>query len=340
MGIFLEKQLVGYIFGIIVSSSRIGKGVMVPYEGLALQEDTSSKIIRLLYAKVSQEWIEQGCYQHSITVPLGVKCYYEAFIQLSFAMEQVYGVLSLADYKPFKTEGDIKIRFANEDDRESLVEMSGIIALHQNESPVYIPVPDEYLKSLQRGFASLVDGDDVVLLAVSQNEVLGYLVLEELDATIMVPNHCVELNVAATKPVYAGYAFSQMAGSLATIVKLTRTLFIVPIVLIFSWIYLRSERNIPKSLEKENVNIKKIFPWFILGFLLFVGIRSMNILNDSTIHVMSDSSRFLMTMAFAAIGLKTSFNEVKGLGFKPMLSAVIIDISVVLVSFLVLFFMF
>ena len=34
--------------------------------------------------------------------------------------------------------------------------------------------------------------------------------------------------------VAAGYAFSDVAGSLATIVKLTRTLFIVPIVLIFS----------------------------------------------------------------------------------------------------------
>ena len=37
--------------------------------------------------------------------------------------------------------------------------------------------------------------------------------------------------------VAAGYAFSDAAGVLATIVKLTRTLFIVPIVLIFSWVY-------------------------------------------------------------------------------------------------------
>lgn len=140
--------------------------------------------------------------------------------------------------------------------------------------------------------------------------------------------------------VAAGYAFSEVAGSIATIVKLTRTLFIVPIVLIFSWIYLRSEKTSNQTVEKESINIKKIFPWFILGFMFFVGVRSINILPVSTISLMEDYSKFFMTMALAAIGLKTSFNEVKGLGLKPVLSAIIIDISVVVVSFLVLFLMF
>ncbi len=140
--------------------------------------------------------------------------------------------------------------------------------------------------------------------------------------------------------VAAGYAFSNLAGSLATIVKLTRTLFIVPIVIIFSWIYVKSENTNEISRKKENIHIKKIFPWFILGFLVFVGIRSLNILSESMITFIANASRFFMTMALASIGLKTSFNEVKGLGLKPMLSAIIIDISVVIVSFVVLYLMF
>ncbi len=57
--------------------------------------------------------------------------------------------------------------------------------------------------------------------------------------------------------VAAGYAFSDVAGSLATIVKLTRTLFIVPVVLIFSWIYTKKETP---SQTSEKVNAGKIFP--------------------------------------------------------------------------------
>src|SRR5690554_862207 len=140
--------------------------------------------------------------------------------------------------------------------------------------------------------------------------------------------------------VAAGYAFSNLAGSLATIVKLTRTLFIVPIVIIFSWIYVKSEKTNEISRNKENIHIKKIFPWFILGFLVFVGIRSLNILSESMITFIANASRFFMTMALASIGLRTSFNEVKGLGLKPMLSAIIIDLSVVIISFVVLYLMF
>lgn len=129
--------------------------------------------------------------------------------------------------------------------------------------------------------------------------------------------------------VAAGYAFSEAAGVLATIVKLTRTLFIVPIVLIFSWIYAKKESP---SQSAEKVNIRKIFPWFILGFLTVVGIRSTGLLPDSTITIISFLSKFFLSMALAAIGLKTSFKEIAGVGIKPMVAGVIIDVSVVIVS--------
>lgn len=129
--------------------------------------------------------------------------------------------------------------------------------------------------------------------------------------------------------VAAGYAFSDAAGVLATIVKLTRTLFIVPIVLIFSWIYAKKETP---SQSAEKVNIKNIFPWFILGFLVVVGIRSTGLLPETAIDIIAFSSKFFLSMALAAIGLKTSFKEIAGVGLKPMIAGVVIDISVVIVS--------
>ena len=129
--------------------------------------------------------------------------------------------------------------------------------------------------------------------------------------------------------VAAGYAFSDAAGILATIVKLTRTLFIVPIVLIFSWIYAKKETP---SQSAEKVNIKNIFPWFILGFLIVVGIRSTGLLPETTVDIVAFLSKFFLSMALAAIGLKTSFKEIAGVGIKPMVAGVVIDVSVVFVS--------
>lgn len=128
--------------------------------------------------------------------------------------------------------------------------------------------------------------------------------------------------------VAAGYAFSDAAGSLATIVKLTRTLFIVPIVLIFSWIYTKKEA----SQTATKVSVRKIFPWFILLFLAVVGIRSTGIVPDNVVIGLSTLSKFFLSTALAAIGLKTSFKEVASAGIKPMIAGVIIDTSVVFVS--------
>ena len=129
--------------------------------------------------------------------------------------------------------------------------------------------------------------------------------------------------------VAAGYAFSDAAGVLATVVKLTRTLFIVPIVLIFSWINAKKEATLDNRVK---VNIIKIFPWFILGFIAMVAVRSTGLVPDMMVNQIAVLSKFFLAMALASIGLKTSLKEVTGVGVKPMIAAVVIDISVVFVA--------
>lgn len=131
--------------------------------------------------------------------------------------------------------------------------------------------------------------------------------------------------------VAAGYAFSEFAGNTAVIVKLTRTLFIIPIVLIYSVI---TERVEAKSAGQKHtsVNIKKIFPYFIIFFLVVVLFRSTNVIPEALVPGLSKSSKFCMVMALSAIGLKTSYNDIKDIGFKPMILGFIIDTLVVFVS--------
>lgn len=141
--------------------------------------------------------------------------------------------------------------------------------------------------------------------------------------------------------VAAGYAFSDAAGSFAMIVKLTRTISIVPTVLIFSYInqrlLLKKNSTCSSSNEKSKlkVDLKKIFPWFILMFLGMVAIKSTGIISESVSNNVSELSKFFMVMALGAIGLKTNFKEVSKSGFKPMLHGFIISALVVVVSFLV-----
>lgn len=136
--------------------------------------------------------------------------------------------------------------------------------------------------------------------------------------------------------VAAGYAFSDAAGAYSVIVKLTRTLSIVPIVLIFSLVSARAERlsRDHRSRNAEKVNIGKIFPFFILLFLVMVAVKSSGIISDTASSTVSVISKFCMVMALGAIGLKTNFREMARSGAAPMLHGFLISALVVLVSFL------
>lgn len=132
--------------------------------------------------------------------------------------------------------------------------------------------------------------------------------------------------------VAAGYAFSEFAGNTAVIVKLTRTLFIIPYVLIFSVIAERLEAKSEGSHGRVSVNFKKIFPYFIILFLVVVALRSTDIIPEVLIPTLSKTSKFSMVMALSAIGLKTSFKDIRDIGFKPMILGFIVDTLVVFVS--------
>lgn len=132
--------------------------------------------------------------------------------------------------------------------------------------------------------------------------------------------------------VAAGYAFSEAAGHISVIVKLTRTLFIIPYVLIFSFITERLEARSAGVSGRVPINWKKIFPYFIVLFLEVVALRSTGLIPTAIVPALSTTSKFCMVMALAAIGLKTSFGEIRDIGFKPMILGFIVDTLVVLVS--------
>ena len=140
--------------------------------------------------------------------------------------------------------------------------------------------------------------------------------------------------------VASGYAFSEAAGDFATMVKLTRTIAIIPTVLVFAYIGTRmKQKELQAAGGGKKVNIVKIIPWFIGGFLALAIVNSIGLIPVAVSGVMKSASKFLMVTALAAIGLGTSITDFKKAGLAPMFYGITIDTLVTLTALAVIWCM-
>lgn len=125
--------------------------------------------------------------------------------------------------------------------------------------------------------------------------------------------------------VAAGASWSAASGNntalaFATIVKLTRTLMIVPITLVLA-VY--TTKKMVKSQEasgnsEKNYSISKIFPWFVLGFVLTAIINTFLPLPEGLPELLVTIGKFMIVMAMTAIGLNTDLKKLLTNGLKPI----------------------
>lgn len=134
--------------------------------------------------------------------------------------------------------------------------------------------------------------------------------------------------------VAAGYAFSNAAGSYATIVKLTRTTMIIPVSIIFAIIMAVKKK---KQSADKNVNYSfiKIFPWFILGFLATSLLNTLGVFGKGNIVYINNIGKFMIAMALCAVGLNSDFRKLIKSGVKPIFLGLIVWFTVAVTSILV-----
>ncbi len=132
--------------------------------------------------------------------------------------------------------------------------------------------------------------------------------------------------------VAAGYAFSSQAGAYATIVKLTRTTMIIPISMIFAFAYAYRRKKSAKTGSSINYSFKRIFPWFILGFLAASLLNTLGVFNEGAISILSATGKFLIVMALTAVGLSADVRKMIKTGLKPLLLGLIVWVTVAVVS--------
>lgn len=136
--------------------------------------------------------------------------------------------------------------------------------------------------------------------------------------------------------VAAGYSFSNAAGNLAVIVKLTRTLMIIPVTLVLAYL---TSRNKTKD-NKLNYSLSKIFPWFILGFVAASILSTFLPIPEVMKDVLVKAGKYMIVMAMSAIGLNTNLVKLVKNGFRPILLGLscwaILSVTSLLVQFLLL----
>lgn len=131
--------------------------------------------------------------------------------------------------------------------------------------------------------------------------------------------------------VAAATTWSIMAGNdaalqMATIVKLTRTLAIIPITFTLAIYTSKKEKG------SGDFSIMKIFPWFIVFFLIAAVINTAFSLDPAIAKMLVKIGKFMITMAMAAIGFNTDIKSLIKGGYKPILLGLLCWIAVALSS--------
>ena len=145
--------------------------------------------------------------------------------------------------------------------------------------------------------------------------------------------------VAAAGLIYDQQFNSPETLNVATVTKLIRNTFLIIMIPLFAFLYNRGQS------KEKNYSIINIFPYFVLGFIGMIILRNVGdqifISNNNLewikiINFIKDSSKILLTMAMAAIGLSTNLKDIVRMGYKPFLIGFFAMLTVGIVSILIL----
>jgi uncharacterized membrane protein YadS len=116
--------------------------------------------------------------------------------------------------------------------------------------------------------------------------------------------------------VAAAYTYGSAAGSYAVVVKLTRTVMIIPVTLFFAALATRERREAERALGKAT---KVALPYFIVWFLVASALNTVGAFNRLGTHVLPSVGQFLIVVALAGVGLSTDIPGMRRAGFAPLL---------------------
>lgn len=136
--------------------------------------------------------------------------------------------------------------------------------------------------------------------------------------------------------VAASTTYGSQAGEHAVVVKLTRSLMIIPVTLALgAMVARRSARESGSSeAQKSQGSLIRLVPWFLVGFVLMVTANSLGLLPSALLPGLEQLSIFFITMALVAIGLSVDLPALRRAGARPLLLGAVLWLLVSITSLL------
>ncbi|MCP1118642.1 YeiH family protein [Robbsia andropogonis] len=122
--------------------------------------------------------------------------------------------------------------------------------------------------------------------------------------------------LAATAPV------SALSVQVGTLVKLVRVLMLGPVLLILST-WLPRARRADATQSRQTVAWHQLCPWFVVGFLALMGLRSIDALPQAALAPAQSVSTFLTILSMAALGLGVDIRDIARSGGRVVASAIL-----------------
>lgn len=129
--------------------------------------------------------------------------------------------------------------------------------------------------------------------------------------------------------VGAGYMISDQAGIVATYVKLLRVAMLLPVVVALSWIFIVRDDGASSSRTQ-------LLPTFLVGFAVLAAMNSAGLVPTSVADTMAAASRWCLVSAIAALGMKTSLEELTTVGWRSIALVVAETVFLLLLVVLIL----
>jgi uncharacterized integral membrane protein (TIGR00698 family) len=127
--------------------------------------------------------------------------------------------------------------------------------------------------------------------------------------------------------IAAGNVINSTVAQTAIIVKMTRVLMLVPVLLILGFIWEKMSTSIPNDNRRD---YPSVIPWWAFMFVGVVALNSMITIPHTFISGIHAIDIFLLTMAMGAIGMETTFAKFEEVGGKPFLLSFILFIWLVM----------
>ncbi|VXC05600.1 conserved hypothetical protein; putative inner membrane protein [Burkholderia sp. 8Y] len=115
---------------------------------------------------------------------------------------------------------------------------------------------------------------------------------------------------------------SPEATHIATIVKMTRVMLLVPVLLVVGvWV---SRARSDAATGANSGKGKLAVPWFALGFLALVVVNSLHVLPDTATSTLNTLDTFALTMAMTALGMETRIAQIREAGPRAIATGAIL----------------